>query len=447
MRYKKQIVYKLVFIPLLLLLLQTQAQEVKTITLNEAIGLSIKNSKQLKLSKARIDEAIAATKEATERKLPDASISGSYLRIAKPTINYKTGGGSSDTSGGGGGTAATPTINQALYGMANLSLPLYSGLKIRYGIESAKYLEQATMLDADNDKQGIILNTIAAYINLFKANAATKLVEENLEQSRKRDTDFSNLEKNGLLARNDLLKAQLQTSNIELALLDAQNSIQLATVNMNLMLGLPETTKLLPDSASIQQAGELKTIEEYEQLAAQNRNDVKALGYREKAADAAVKAAKGNYYPSIALTGGYVAADIPSFLTVTNALNIGIGVKYSLSSLWKTKSKIEQAQAQQQQLQASGDMLTDEIHLSINKAYQGYASGLKKIEVYNKAVEQATENYRISKNKYDNSLLLLTDLLDADVAQLQAKLNLTLAKADVVLSYQTLLQKAGMLNQ
>ena len=65
----------------------------------------------------------------------------------------------------------------------------------------------------------------------------------------------------------------------------------------------------------------------------------------------------------------------------------------------------------------------------------------------NKAVEQTTENYRISKNKYANSLLTLTDLLNADVAQLQARLNVAFAKADLVMAYQSLLQKAGLLKQ
>lgn len=443
MKHRRRLTLKMAVVPLLFLLLQAKAQESKTITLNEAIELGIKNSKQLKLSSARIDEALAATKEAAERRLPDFTISGSYLRVSKPNVNIKT-----QSSGGSDSNAVSPgNISQALYGIANVSLPIYSGLKIKYGIESAKYLEQASRLDADNDRQGVILNTMAAYVNLYKANAAVKLVEDNLAQSKQRDTDFSNLEKNGLLARNDLLKAQLETSNLELTLLDAQNNIQLAMVNMNLLLGLPEKTILAIDSASMRQPGENKTIEEYEQLADKNRNDVKALEYRQKAAGTAVKIAKGDYYPSVALTGGYVAADIPKFLTITNAFNIGVGVKYSLSSLWKTDSKIQQAKSREQQLLVNEAMLTDEIHLSINKAYQDYLSGLKKIDVYNKAVEQASENYRINKNKYNNNLLTLTDLLDADIAQLQAKLNLTFAKADVVLAYQTLLQKAGLLNQ
>ena len=77
------------------------------LTLNEAIELGIKNSKQLKLSQARIDEAVAATKQATEARLPDASISGSYLRLTEPHISLK--GAGSDTTGG---FAAPPVLTR-----------------------------------------------------------------------------------------------------------------------------------------------------------------------------------------------------------------------------------------------------------------------------------------------------------------------------------------------
>ncbi len=421
-----------------------KAQEVKTLTMQEAVTLSVQNSKQLKLSKAKIDEAIAATREAKDNQLPDASVSASYLRLTKAKLNLKSAGGGSDTASHG---LAFPTVNQAIYGSANVSMPLFAGFKIKYGIESAKYLEQAVRLDAENDKQSVILNTIAAYINLYKATIAKKLVEDNLEQSRKRDTDFINLEKNGLLARNDLLRAQLETSSLELNLVDAQNAVDIATVNMDLLLGIPETTILNVDTAGIMNTGDVKSIEDYEQLATQNRNDIQSLSYREKAAGDAVKIAKGDYYPSVALTGGYIAADLPGVLSITNAITAGIGIKYNIASLWETKSKIEKAEAVHQQLQVNQDMMIDNIHLSINKAYRNYTAAVKKTEVSDKAVVQANENYRISKNKYDNNLLLLTDLLDADVQALQAKLNLSAARADVVLAYYTLQQTAGLLKQ
>ena len=414
----------------------------RKLTLQEAIDLSIRNSKQLKAARARIDEAAGALKEAQDNKLPNVSISGAYLRIPNTTVSLKSKlFGSSDSSGGG-----SPSINQALYGIASVSLPLYTGGRIHYGIESAKYLQQAATLDAENDKEAIILNTINAYTNLYKASVTVNVVKENLQQSLHRDSVLSRLEQNGLLARNDLLKAQLQTSNIELSVLDAENNRDIASVNMNLLLGLPEQTELIIDSSGFKKNINLKNLEEYEQLALQNRKDVLALSFRKKAATTGVAATKAEMYPSVALTGGYIAADIPHFISITNAVNVGVGVKYDLGSLWKTKAKIVQAQAREREISASQAQLDDAIRLQVNQDYKNYLLSTKKIEVYEKAVAQATENYRITKNKYDNNLVNTTDLLDANVSLLQSKISLAVAKADVALAYDKLLETAGLIS-
>jgi outer membrane protein TolC len=422
------------------------AQDKRPLSLDEAIDLSIKNSKQLKINRAKIEQASAQAKQAIERRLPDAKVSGAYMYLANPTINLKT---KTSSNGGGSGSSGgeMPKVNQAAYGMLNASLPLYAGGRIRYGIESSKYLAQAAELDAENNKEQVIQNTIEAYVNLYKAGAAVNLYNENLAQAQQRVKDFANLEKNGLLARNDLLKAQLQSSNVELALLDARNNLELANVNMNLMLGLPEGTVLSPDSTVMDQNLSVQTLDEYVQSALKNRKDAEALGLRKQAADVGVKAVKGEMYPSIALTGGYIAADIPKLVTITNAVNIGVGVQYDIGSLWKNKSKVQEAQGRVNELAATQELMNDNIRLQVNKAYLNWLSSQKKIDVYAKAIEQADENYRIVKNKYANSLATLTDLLEADVAQLQAHLNYSFAKADAVVVYNQLLEAAGLLSQ
>ena len=185
-------------------------------------------------------------------------------------------------------------------------------------IESAKYLEEASRLDVDNDKEEVILNTINAFANLYKANAAVSLLNESLASSRFRDSTFLRLEDNGLLARNERLKSTLQTSNIELSLLDAENNLKLANITVDLMLGLPENTLLLPDSASMQQPFEIKNISDYEVAALQNRKDLQALVLRKKAATTNIRSARAESAPTIALTGGYIAAYVPNFITITN---------------------------------------------------------------------------------------------------------------------------------
>ena len=417
---------------------QTSAQQTKTLSLNEAIELSEKNNKTLRISNAKIEEATAVVKEAKDRQLPDLTLSGSYLWLPlNPTIKLKTG---SDSSGG------SPSVHQAVYGMASLSVPIYAGGRIKYGIESAKYLEQATKLDAEYDHDEVIFNTMKAYLNLYKSFQAVKLVKENLQSSLSRDTTFANLEKNGLLARNDLLKSQLQTSNIELSLMDAENNNKLAIVNMNLMLGLPENDSIVLDTSSIDRKQDLKNFSDYEMAALQNRKDVQAAAFRKKAAGTEIKSAKADTYPTVSFTGGYVAADIPKFLTITNAVNLGVGVRYNLASLWKTNTRLQQAKAREKQAIANEEILNDNVRFTINQDYQNYLLSRKKIEVYEKALEQATENYRITNNKYKNSLVTLTDLLDADVLKLQAQLNIVAVRADALLAYKKVLLTAGLLS-
>jgi outer membrane protein TolC len=228
--------------------------------------------------------------------------------------------------------------------------------------------------------------------------------------------------------------------------MDAENNLKIANVNMDLMIGFPETTVIQTDVTEFDKQFSEKTIDEYEQLALQNRKDVLALSFRRKAATSGIAIAKAEQYPTLALTGGYVAANIPHLLTITNAVNIGIGIQYNLS-FWKSKAQIAEAKSKEKELIANEAQLVDGIRLHINQDFENYLLSKRKIDVYKKAVVQAEENYRITKNKYDNALVNTSDLLEANVSVLQSKINLAVAKADVLLAYSKLMETSGIIEQ
>lgn len=411
------------------------AQDRKTLGLQEAIDLGIKSSKQLKISQAKIDEATAALQEAIDKKWPNATASASYLRLNSANIDLRS---SSNNNGG-------PKVNQALYGIVNLSMPIYAGGRIRYGIRSAELLKKAIELDAEMNKEEIIQNTIEAFANLFKAGSQVRLIKENLASARQRVKDLSNMEKNGLLARNDLLKAELQASTVELNLLDAENNLDMANLNMDLMLGIPADTRLSLDTAGIEKAYDTRVMNDFVQAAFKNRKDKAATELRKRSAENGLLSVKAEKLPSLQLTGGYIAADIPNVITITNAVNIGVGLSYNIASLWKNKAKVKQAESRVQQIQYNEELLDDRIRLQVSRDYLTVISNRKKVEVYAKALEQAIENERIVKNKFTNNLATTQELLDADVALLQTKLSYTLAKADQFVAYNKLLQSSGLL--
>jgi len=429
---------------LLLLIFSTRicsAQKLRTISLSDAVDLSLKNSKQLKVSSARIIDAMAQVEEASQMRLPDLKINSSYMRLNNAKFSLNTGG--SDSSGRKG---EVPKVNQLVYGTVTFSLPLFSGGLIKNNIESSKFLAEAVKLDAVADRDQVIFNTTSAYVNLYKAYESVILVKENLISSMSRDSSFSNMEKNGLLARNDLLKSQLQTSQIKLTLLNAENDLKMATIAMNLLLGFNEQDSLVVDTSFVNHLPDAGDFNAYEQNALLHRSDVESGKYRLKSANSAIRSAKAGDYPSVVLTGGYMAGYIPGILTVTNALNIGIGLQYNLANLWKSNTRLKQANAHLKEVNIRNDMLDDDIRMGVNRDYQAYLLSLKRINLYQEALNQSVENFRITKNKYENNLATLTDLLEADVARLQSKINISSSKADAVLAYTKLLQTSGLLN-
>ncbi|RYY93803.1 MAG: TolC family protein, partial [Chitinophagaceae bacterium] len=142
----------------------------------------------------------------------------------------------------------------------------------------------------------------------------------------------------------------------------------------------------------------------------------------------------------------YVALTVPNFVTVTNAVNLGVGVKYDIASLWKNKSRVAAARAREAEAAAGIEQLTDAVRLQVSQRYLAYLTAQKKIDVNATAIAQATENDRVIRNKFNNGLATTTELLDADAALLQARLNYSFSQTDAVVAYYKLLQASGTLN-
>jgi len=414
------------------------AQEGKSLTLEQAVNLALTNSDEAKISESRVNTAKNEVQITKNNQYPDFKVSGQYQYLTGAKIDFPAANASASEDPNAAPTP-TPDVNQLLLGQANMSLPLFSGFKLKNAIEASENSFKAATFNSENDKEQIALQTIKDYINLYKAQKAINIIKENLKSANQRVKDFTSMEENGLLARNDLLKAQLQESNIQLTLEEAKKNSNILNYKLNVMLKLPEDLKIDTQDANFGTVAPANLAGEV------SRNDLEALKFQAQAAENQIKMARSKYFPSIALVSGYTALDLNNALTVTNAVNVGVGLSYNLSDIFKTKSEVKVAQSKAEELQHTLDMVSDKVKLQIENAKQDYQLALRKYEVYTKSEEQAIENYRILKDKYDNGLADTNDLLDADVDQLQAKMNLAYANADITQKYYELLTAQGTL--
>lgn len=430
---------QLVSIILLLLpFTMVQAQNKQPLTIREAVELALQNSNGAKLSQAKLNSAENELNVTKNLQYPDVKVSGQYMYLANADVNLKLSTGSS-TNEGSSSSGTSPKVNQLLLGQASANVPLFSGFKLRNTVKSAENLYKAASFDARNSNETIALNVIQNYISLYKSRQAVILIQENLKSAQQRVKDFTAMEQNGLLARNDLLKAQLQESGIKVSLEEAKKNANILNFQLTTLLKLPEETTIETVGDDF---GPVKPVTEIDGT---SRYDVESMRSQKEAAENQVKVAQGKYYPSLALSGGYIALDLQNALTVTNAMNVGVGLSYNLSDLFKAKSDVKLAKSRVDELNYSLDALTDKVKIEVENASQEYELALKTLDMYMKSDAQAKENYRIVKDKYDNGLADTNDLLEADVQQLQASIQLAYAEADIAQRYYELLTAKGQL--
>src|SRR6478609_6805668 len=286
-----------------------QAQENKPLSLKEAINLATTKSHQAILADTKVKTSEWEVKTVKNNQLPSATLSGQFFKLTKADVK----GNLIPESGGG------INVNQLMIGQANVSVPVFNGFKIQNSIKASKNLNLAEVSNAQHTKEEIALYVTQLYFSLYKTQEMIVLTQDNLKSAHQRVVDFKDLEDNGLLAHNDLLKAQLQESNIELSLETIKKNNSVLNFQLVNFLQLPEGTKI---KISEEDFKSLQTISDN----SVQRKDLEALTFQQQAAKNNIKIAQGNYYPSLNLIGGYIALDVKNALTVTNAMNFGAGV-------------------------------------------------------------------------------------------------------------------------
>lgn len=415
-----------------------QAQEITSLTLTDAIHLAWKNSNEVILANTKVTTKGYELESAKNNQYPDLKISGQYQRLAKASIDLKIKQNAN--------AAPLPVVDQLMIGQVSANLPLFAGFKIKNSIKVYENLYQAETATAAQTKEETAMKVVNYYSNLYRAQKTYDLLKENQKRAQQRVVDFIALEKNGIIPRNDLLKSQLQVSKIQLSIDEATNNLNIANFYLITLLKLPAQTKLTVNESDFANF-KMDNIPTNEQPALQNRKDLEALQFQEKASQDNVKIARSGYYPSIAILAGYTALDLKNVVTVNNAINFGVAVSYDLSGILKNKTQVKLAQSKNLELKNSQEILTDYIKIEVQRAIENYDLALKQSAVYYQEVEQSSENYRIIKDKYDNGLSDTNDLLEADVEQLTSRISSALARANIVQKYYELLSVSGQLSQ
>lgn len=414
----------------------------KRLSVNELIKIGLDSSKSLRVSDAKLKLAQAKYDQAMDATLPAVRLNAGYTRLSDIEPPKFTFPGSSTP------VSIFPVYVNNYSVSLSASETIFSGFRLKYAKESTNLMQQAAKFDFSKDKEEIVFNLINAYFNIYKLKSSEAVVSENLKQINERIRETKLALDNGLATQNDVLRWQLQASTLELTQLDIQNNLAVANYNLNLQLGLDGNTTIEIDSNEVNKIKNSNSLQAYLDQASKNRSDLNAAQTRSNASYNNFKIAKNSYLPRIAVQAEALDARpnsryIPPVDKFNSTWAAGITFNWDLTNIYTNRHVVDEYQSLYTQSKEGVNILSDAIKVEVNQNYLAYNQSIKKVEVMEKSVQQAEENFRLMDSRYKNSLVVLSDLLDANNIVVQSKINMALAKADVQIAYYRLMKSAG----
>ena len=427
------------------------AQQKLHLTLDQAIQTGLENSKVLHSSRFRLDAADARASEMSGAALPSLKFNAAYTRLSEvpaqgftmPANAFGPGFPPAPVS-----VVLSPTILDNYTLRATVQQPLWTGGKLSGAIDAAKENAVASEFDLKKDRADVIYNITAAYWNLYRAREAKSFVDSNVAQVKAHLVDAQNLQRQGMITQNDLMKVQVQLSDAQVRAIDADNMVRMALYALNNTLGLPLQTEITIMSQLQPRDRSFGSIDTLVAQAIDNRPELAAMQARVRASEAGVTAARGGWWPQIAVVGNYNYLNpnsryFPLMKQFKDSWDVSVSASLDIWNWLQTANQSAQASAQLSQAREGLAMLNDGVTLEVTQNYLGIQKARERATVSQQGVVQAEENYRIMKGKYAQGMAANSELLDAEVALLQSRLNLVQSLVDYELAIAGLTRAIG----
>lgn len=412
-----------------------------------------RQSQQLQINRTGVESSRESVKTAKNNMLPDVnmSLSGSYIGNAMllsrgfsssgyTTVPYAVGVGQTEN-----GKKDTPHWGNSF--ALQVSEVLYAGGAIRAGIRMAELGEQLASLDVTRNEQDIRFLLTGYYLDLYKLQNQLRVIDKNISLTEEVIKNMKARRKEGTVLKNDITRYELQLQSLELSKTQIENASSIINHQLVTTLHLPSSVVIRTDTVELN--SEYNTLvdianeEEWQRRASDNNVGLKQAALQTDIAKQQLKLSKAEMRPSIAfvaeehLDGPYTKDLIPVNANV-NVWFVGVGVKYNLGSIWRKNHNVRKAYLNERQSREKLILAQEGINKAVQANYTNFLTSHTEVETQEKQVELADQNYSVVKNRYENDLALLTDMLDASNMKVSAEMALVNARVSLLYNYYNL---------
>ncbi len=421
---------KLLFYPVFLLSIcmatQLSAQQPRSITLDEAIEISLENNIEIELSRSNIDRSESQYRRQRAEFLPNlnASLGGT-----------RTIGRQFDPAAVAFDDFTTNNLSASI----STNVVIFNGFRninelrgARLGMESAEERYQRT-------REAIIFEAAARYLDVLLATELLEINMENMEASYKQLDQVKAQVEVGMRPIVDQYSQESVVANNELSVIQSENVLNLNKLRLSRLLQLDpldEYEFVAPGIREEELVVKDYNLREMIDVALANRRDYRASEMEVERARYDLSISQAGRMPQVSLSAGVstsyrdqqrvegtVLPFSDQFFDININRSMGFNVSIPIFNRRQTSNQVEQRRIDYRDAELRLEDFRQEVFLELQQAYNDYTGFAKELEATEKAVIAAEKAYETEQERYNVGSATLIELTNANNEFIRASSN------------------------
>ena len=359
------------------------------ITIQNATEMAIKNNRDIKKGMLEIEKSRLDVNKAWKSAYFKVTYNASANKYFK---EIKSMAGSYDQTYGHNVT---------------LAQPIYTGGAVKTGIEIGKEVLSLNELNLDKIKKDTILSTVQAYIDVYDAQSALRVLEKSREALSKNYEIQKEKYSLRMVTKPEFIEAERSLKAIEASIIEQKSNIEI--VPFSVEENFTKKVVLKDDLAKL-----ISQNTEYQMALKQKEISGKTINLK-----------RADLKPTVAGVVTYGASNKIkiSDLAKEKSYNgtVGLNMSWDIFDWGAKKYEVQKAQKEYEIKEIEAEQVLDSLKVNMKKVYYQLQALEKSLEAKRIAVEKAEEVYELEQERYNYNLITMKNLLDAETNLRQSR--------------------------
>lgn len=410
-----------------------------SLSLAEAVRLARERNPSIQVSAQDVTLAEAQVRSARSARLPVISLSAAGT-LANEDFFYTTGVGPGNIPRNAAGE-----LN------VGLSLPIYTGGRLLARVDQAIAERDGAQSDLATTQLESVVMVKRAYFEVLFTRSQVQVYQEYVAQREASLKNTRDLFETGKVPRVYVLRDQTELASAQRALLAAQTVLGKALVDLKRGLGVS-----LASDFTLSDSLKVTTVSlELPQLlvrAKQNNPELVALQSKIKASEAEIRMARAAFLPQVNLyaQGELRTPETPGF---GSGGSLAVVANWQVVDFGGRNAEVDRTIANWQKAQLQVDEKEQDLAKLVAQTWLDWQEAKAAIDLTQAAVAQATEEYRLARERFAIGRSIQVEVLNSSVSLLRARLenlkafydyNVALAQLERLTGVDTAMEPAAM---